>query len=90
MRAPKFWDNSPTAPGLKARLLQPLGAIYAKATASRVAKPASHRAKVPVICVGNINAGGVGKTPTVMALIERLSARQLKVHVVTRGYGGSA
>lgn len=90
MRAPKFWDNSPKAPGLKARLLQPLGAIYAKATASRVAKPASHRAKVPVICVGNINAGGVGKTPTVMALIERLSSRQLKVHVVTRGYGGSA
>lgn len=90
MRAPKFWDNPPKAPGLKARLLQPLGAIYAKATASRVAKAAAYHTQVPVICVGNINAGGVGKTPTVMALIERLSARGLVVHIVTRGYGGSA
>ncbi len=81
MRQPGFWYAA--RPGGLARLLQPLGAFYARATARRVAR-LGYRAKVPVICVGNLNVGGTGKTPTAMALIERLPG----VHVVTRGYGG--
>lgn len=89
MRAPDFWQNTPDQPGLKARLLSPLGALYACATRKRVGQPAEFSADVPVLCIGNLNAGGTGKTPTTIALLQRLQARGVEAHVVTRGYGGS-
>ncbi|QQA43062.1 tetraacyldisaccharide 4'-kinase [Pelagovum pacificum] len=85
MREPAFWARRGS---LRARMLSPLGALYARATARRVAQP-GETMRVPVICVGNVNAGGTGKTPTVIALTERLIARNIAVHVVTRGYGGT-
>jgi hypothetical protein len=66
----------------------PLGALYAAGTARRLRKGAARKVGVPVICVGNINAGGTGKTPTTIALAGRLRDRGLAVHVVTRGHGG--
>ncbi|MFY0595338.1 MAG: tetraacyldisaccharide 4'-kinase [Cognatishimia sp.] len=89
MRAPDFWQSPPERPGMKARMLAPLGALYAQATRQRVSKPAEFKADVPVLCIGNLNAGGTGKTPTTIALLQRLQARGIEAHVVTRGYGGS-
>ncbi|APG48619.1 tetraacyldisaccharide 4'-kinase [Phaeobacter porticola] len=89
MKAPDFWHKPARDFDLRKTLLAPLGWIYARATAKRLADTHPLRIDVPVICVGNINAGGTGKTPTVIWFLERLRDMGHEPHVVTRGYGGS-
>ncbi|MBV1895520.1 MAG: tetraacyldisaccharide 4'-kinase [Rhodobacteraceae bacterium] len=89
MRALDFWNTPPDKPDWRARLLSPLGALYAAGTARRMAGETGFAPGVPVICVGNLNAGGTGKTPTVMWVVEMLRNAGHEPHVVTRGYGGS-
>lgn len=81
MRAPRFWFRPP---GVFSTLLAPLGALYAVGTARRLSRGARLRVGVPVICVGNLNAGGTGKTPVVADLLGRVPG----AHVVSKGYGG--
>ena len=86
-RAPAFWHRS--QPDWRAQLLRPLGALYATGTARRLSKGKRESLDVPVICVGNINAGGTGKTPTVIAVVDHLRGLFHTPHVVSRGYGGT-
>ena len=85
MRTPEFWD---APPGLAAGLLAPLGAIWNGAGALRRTVIRSSRAPVPVLCVGNLVAGGSGKTPVVLSLVKFIAGSGCSVHAVTRGYGG--
>ena len=85
MRAPDFWQKRT----LWARLLAPLGALYGFSVAlkARLANPFDPG--IPVICVGNLTAGGSGKTPIALAIADMLRAVGHKPYFLTRGYGGS-
>jgi tetraacyldisaccharide 4'-kinase len=85
MRAPDFWLTD----GPLGRFLSPLGYLYATGTALRRALAKPYAPGVPVVCAGNLVAGGAGKTPIAQALARKLVQRGLAVHMLLRGYGGS-
>lgn len=75
-------------------LLLPLSGVYwlilkLRALLFRCGVYRSYAAHVPVIVVGNITAGGTGKTPTVIWLVIELRARGFTPGIISRGYGGS-
>jgi tetraacyldisaccharide 4'-kinase len=86
MRPPLFWNHSR---GFISRLLAPVEWIWISATRKRLKSGPWQKLDVPVICVGNINIGGTGKTPTVIAILEVFANLGITAHVVSRGHGGS-
>ncbi len=86
MRAPEFWKHKNAA----AILLAPLGALYGASVAWKARNAKPYRARAKVICVGNLTAGGSGKTPVAIAVATILIAQGRKVFFLTRGYGGQA
>jgi tetraacyldisaccharide 4'-kinase len=84
---PAWWYGSGTS--LPAACLAPLAALYGWAARARYERTEPYRARLPVICIGNLTAGGTGKTPLALDLCERLRAGGLRPVVLTRGYGGS-
>jgi tetraacyldisaccharide 4'-kinase len=78
--------------GLLARSLLPLAWLYGALAGARRAlyrRGVAHveHVAVPVVVIGNVVAGGAGKTPVVIAVVEHLKAQDLRVGVVSRGYG---
>ena len=87
MKAPSFWQDRQAPAG---RLLAPLGWVYGAATRWRLAHAHPWRAPIPVICIGNLTAGGTGKTPIVRDLAARLVRSGHCPGILSRGHGGSA
>ena len=72
--------------------MNPLSTIYGSVVRARNALYDGHhiparRLEGPVVSIGNLSAGGSGKTPFVMLLGELLKARSVKFDVLSRGYG---
>lgn len=76
------------------RALLPLSWLYGGLSAMRVTLfrwgwLQAQRLPVPVIVIGNRIAGGAGKTPTTIAVVQHLQSQGWRVGVVSRGYGRS-
>lgn len=86
---PRLWQSRALA-----WPLWPLSQLYAAVTGLRrqlyrTGLLPRTRLPVPVLVVGNVVAGGSGKTPVTMALVQRLQAQGWRVGVLSRGYGRS-
>ena len=84
MKAPGFWHRG----GVLPTVLTPASWLYRTATSLKSSFISPYQAPVPVLCVGNLVAGGAGKTPVALALGRALVRRGLKVAFLSRGYGG--
>lgn len=92
LKTPEFWysKNDDTL-NIAAQLLRPFSLIYGLGhhCCHKARKP--YKASIPVICVGNITAGGTGKTPTALALYDLIKELygDIRPCFLTRGYGGT-
>ncbi len=90
LATPRWWYVRSNAPApLTRALLRPLSWIWAAVTAEKMDSADPINPGVPVICVGNLTVGGVGKTPVARELLARLTANGAAAHGLSRGYGGT-
>ena len=85
MRSPNFWKDD----NLISAVLSPAATIYKILSKRKYAKITPQKVGVPVICIGNLVAGGAGKTPVALAIGNILKSLGKNVHYISRGYKGS-
>jgi len=84
-KTPAWWyDGNRALPFL----LSPISFVWDAVSRMRSAMARPYRSKLPVICVGNLTAGGAGKTPAALAIARILQQEGSKPVFLTRGYGG--
>ena len=89
LRTPRWWyERGRRSIRIIRALATPVSWIWAWATARRLARGTPVDPGVPVICVGNLTAGGSGKTPVVLAFADYFRRIGQWPHILGRGYGG--
>ena len=84
MKTPKYWQSN----SFISKMLAPLGFVYGALTQARLKIVKPKKVEIPVICIGNITAGGTGKTPVSISIAKLLGIEMYHPYFVTRGYGG--
>ncbi len=90
MRTPRFWYIEDSfAEWALSLALTPFSWLYYRISKEVRSQVKPYKCGIPVICIGNLVAGGAGKTPSTLALVKLLKKQGLNPHVISRGYGGS-
>lgn len=84
MKTPSFWQKK----NLLSNILLPIGFLYTLATKLNILFSHPKKVSKPVICIGNLTAGGSGKTPVAISLAAIIQELGYTPFFVSRGYGG--
>ena len=85
MKTPKFWYSKNSIISI---LLRPISFLWVLGSILRKKKSYNFN-NIKIIKVGNVVAGGSGKTPTVISIVRKLANSKYQVHIISRGYKGS-
>src|SRR5215472_11207393 len=88
MRSPGLATRTDLISRLSVAALAPIGSLYGASVAWRAVHAKPLRTTAKIVCVGNLTAGGTGKTPIAIAITSELRARGFNVWCLSRGYGG--
>lgn len=88
MQPPEFWKKPPSRTGVWPLILAPFSKLWQWAGVRRWQQGPHTKLGVPVICIGNVNLGGTGKTPAVIETVTRLISMGKNPHIVSKGYKG--
>jgi tetraacyldisaccharide 4'-kinase len=88
MRTPEFWSGHDHTARLAMAVLTPVSWAYGASVAWKRDHTWPHRPQAKVVCIGNLTAGGSGKTPVAIAFARALMERGRSPYILSRGYGG--
>ena len=83
----KIWYQEVYYANLASLFFIPLSCIYISLFYLRALFYKNKKFNIPIICIGNINIGGTGKTSTLLTLIKEIKKKDKRVSVLLRGYG---
>ena len=88
MNTPKFWYKNDLISKFKSLLLFPLSIIWISVSLIKRIFVQTYKSNLKVICIGNLNIGGTGKTPFAIQTYKVLEKLGYKPIFLTRGYKG--
>lgn len=90
MKEPNFWyDKTIQPPLFKKLLLGFLSRLFLFGAFLKKLIISKKSVSKPVICIGNLNIGGAGKTPTTLSIAKFFKGKDKKVAIISRGYKGN-